>query len=71
MRSSTLGTYALCGFSSLSTLAVAVGVWNAVCPEKTKEMAGQMFRALWNANMSCFMTACVAGEQGLSRMYNL
>ena len=60
-RSTTLATYALCGFSSISTLAIAVGVWNSLCPQRTKEMASNMFRSLTNANISCFMTACIAG----------
>jgi len=59
-RSSSIGTYALCGFSSLSTLAIAVGVWNAVCPQKTAEMANQLPRVIINANISCFITACIA-----------
>lgn len=60
-RSRTLATYALCGFSSLSTLAIAVGVWQVVCPQKVSDMASQMGRALLNANMACFMTACISG----------
>jgi len=59
-RSASIGTYALCGFSSLSTLAIAVGVWNAVCPVKTAEMANQLPRVIINANISCFITACIA-----------
>lgn len=61
-RSQTLATYALCGFSSLSTLAVAVGIWTVVCPQRVKEMANQMLRVLVNANVACFMTACIAGR---------
>jgi pyrimidine nucleoside transport protein len=60
-RNQALTTYAMCGFSSISTLAIAVGVWNAVCPQRVKQMASSMFRVLVQANISCFMTACVAG----------
>jgi len=59
-RSACIATYALCGFSSLSTLAIAVGVWQAVCPEKTAEMSGSLPRVIINANISCFLTACIA-----------
>jgi len=59
-RGASIATYALCGFSSLSTLAIAVGVWNAVCPSKTAEMANQLPRVIINANISCFITACIA-----------
>jgi len=61
LRSQALTTYAMCGFSSLSTLAIAVGVWNSLCPQRVKQMASSMFRVLVQANVSCFMTACVAG----------
>ena len=61
-RSASITTYALSGFSSLSTLAIAVGVWNTVIPSKTKEMTSNMIRAVICANISCFMTACVAGN---------
>ncbi|ELU12189.1 hypothetical protein CAPTEDRAFT_123339 [Capitella teleta] len=61
-RSAAIATYALCGFSGLSTLAIAVGVWNFLCPSKIKEMTSQMWRAIINANISCFFTACVAGQ---------
>jgi len=60
-RSQALTTYAMCGFSSISTLAIAIGVWNSICPQRVKQMASQMFRTLCQANISCFMTACVAG----------
>jgi len=59
-RGASIATYALCGFSSLSTLAIAVGVWNSVCPCKTAEMANQLPRVIINANISCFITACIA-----------
>jgi pyrimidine nucleoside transport protein len=45
----------------VSTLAIAVGVWRAICPQKVPEMASQMFRGLSDANISCFFTACIAG----------
>jgi len=60
-RSASIATYALCGFSSFSTLAIAVGVWNSLAPTKTNEMSNQMVRVITNANISCFLTACIAG----------
>jgi len=60
-RSASIATYALCGFSSFSTLAIAVGVWNSLAPSKTHEMSNQMVRVITNANISCFLTACIAG----------
>lgn len=68
-RSRAIATYALCGFSSLSTLAIAVGVWNSLCPQKVAQMASSMFRVIVEANMSCFMTACIAGEFSIEIKY--
>ncbi len=60
-RSRALGTYALCGFCSLSTIAIAIGVWDAICPQRKEHFKKLMFRVLIQANISCFTTACVAG----------
>ena len=43
-------------------LAIAVGVWYSVCPEKVHQMSSQVWRAIINANVSCFFTACIAGQ---------
>lgn len=62
-RSVALVTYAMCGFSSISTLAIAVGVWYSICPQRVKLMVSMMFRVFVEANFSCYMTACVAGKK--------
>lgn len=69
-RSRAIATYALCGFSSLSSLAMSVGVWNSICPQKVAQMASSMFRVIVEANISCFMTACIAGEFSPVRVPN-
>ncbi len=61
-RSASITTYALSGFCSLSTMAIAVGVWQQLVPTKAKNMVENMWRAVICANISCFMTACVAGR---------
>lgn len=61
-RSTSIATYALCGFSSLSTIAISIGVWQAVCPQRVGDMANQLLRVAINANISCLLTACVAGK---------
>ena len=61
-RSRALGTYALCGFCSLSTIAIALGVWEAICPQRKKHFKKMMMQVLMQANISCFTTACVAGQ---------
>ncbi|CAH1792803.1 unnamed protein product [Owenia fusiformis] len=59
-RSAAIATYALCGFSGLATCAIAIGVWSALVPSRVSWVAEQMLRCVINANMACFLTACVA-----------
>ena len=61
-RSKALGTYALCGFCSMSTLAIAVGIWVVVCPPRRPLVSKLMIRVMFEANVACFTTACIAGE---------
>lgn len=61
-RSNAITTYAVCGFSSFGTLATFSGVWLAVCPNRWNAVLGFIPRVLLNANIACFMTACIAGE---------
>ncbi|CAH1792806.1 unnamed protein product [Owenia fusiformis] len=60
-RTQVIATYALCGFSSLSTVALSIGVWSAVEPRRINEVTSTVLRVIVNANISCFLTACVAG----------
>ena len=70
-RAASIATYALCGFCSVSTVSVAVGVWNAIVPERAALMASQLFRVTINANISCFLTACIAGEYKVLQIINI
>jgi len=60
-RASMLTTYAICGFSSFGTMAIFVGVWATIVPSRASELASLMPRVYMNTNISCFLTACVAG----------
>ena len=42
-------------------MSIAVGVWNTIVPSLTDRMSSHLLRAVINANVSCFMTACIAG----------
>jgi len=60
-RASMLTTYAICGFSSLGTLAIFLGVWASVISSRSREISRLMPRVYLNTNLSCFLTACIAG----------
>lgn len=60
-RSSILTTYALCGFSNFSSIAIQLGGIGTMAPEKRPVLAKYGMRALIGGTLACFMTACIAG----------
>lgn len=61
IRSQTIATYALCGFSNLSSIGIQLGCLGAMAPERKEDFARIALRALISGSAACFMTACVAG----------
>ena len=70
-RASMLTTYAICGFSSFGTLAIFVGVWATVVPSRATEMSRLIPRVYVNTNLSCFLTACIAGTKPSQLVYSV
>jgi CNT family concentrative nucleoside transporter len=60
-RSTVIATYALCGFAHIASLAIFVGGYAAIAPERRKDLAKTAFRALFAATLGCLMTGAVAG----------
>ena len=60
-RAVTITTYALCGFSNLSTIGMSLGAIAAIAPSRQSVLAHLSLRALIAANLACMMTACIAG----------
>lgn len=60
-RSAVMVTYALTGFAHIASIAIYVGGYIALAPEKMKEMTSLGFRALLGATLACLLTACFAG----------
>jgi CNT family concentrative nucleoside transporter len=60
-RSAVMVTYALTGFAHVASIAIFVGGYVALAPEKIKEMTSLGFRALLGATLACLLTACFAG----------
>ena len=62
IRSKTIATYALCGFSNLGSIAVTVGILSTLMPRSKKaNILRLVVSAMISGNTVCFMTACVAG----------
>jgi CNT family concentrative nucleoside transporter len=60
-RSTTILTYALCGFANFASIGIQVGGIGGLAPERRKDLAQLGFRAMIGGTLACFMTACVAG----------
>lgn len=60
-RASILTTYALCGFSNFSSIAIQLGGIGTMAPEKRPMLAAYGIKALIGGTLACYMTACIAG----------
>lgn len=60
-RTTTILTYALCGFANFSSVAIQIGGIGALAPSRRHDLARLGIRALVAGTLACFMTACVAG----------
>ncbi|XP_060066328.1 solute carrier family 28 member 3-like [Ylistrum balloti] len=60
-RSVVISTYALCGFSNISSIGIMLGALGAMAPSRKSDLSQVVFRAMIAGNVACFMTACIAG----------
>lgn len=60
-RSAILVTYALCGFSNFSSIAIQLGGIGTMAPEKRAVLARYGMKSLIAGTLACYMTACIAG----------
>jgi concentrative nucleoside transporter, CNT family len=60
-RSVVITTYALTGFASVASMAIFVGGFSAIAPERIKDISKLGFRALLGATLATLLTASLAG----------
>lgn len=60
-RSFTIATYALCGFANFGSIAIQIGGYSALVPERRKDFAKLGLRAMLGGSLTTLMTATVAG----------
>lgn len=60
-KSILITTFALCGFSNFSSIAIQVGAMSVLAPNQRANFAALGFRALLAASLACFMSALWAG----------
>lgn len=56
-----IATYALCGFSNFSSIAIQVGGIGSIAPNQQGNLSKLGMRALLAATLACLMTATIAG----------
>ncbi|KAM9206923.1 solute carrier family 28 member 3 isoform 1-T1 [Dugong dugon] len=61
IRSETIATYALCGFSNIGSLGMVIGGLTSIAPSRKRDITSGAVRALIAGTIACFTTACVAG----------
>jgi len=60
-KSVVIATYALCGFSNFSSIAIQVGGIGGMAPNQQGNLSKLGMRALLAATLACMMTATIAG----------
>ena len=60
-RSVAIATYALCGFSNFSSIAIQIGGIGGMAPERKADLARLGLRAMVAGSLACFQTATIAG----------
>ncbi len=59
-RAVVILTYALCGFSNISSIGIQIGGISALAPSQRSNLALLGVKALIGGSIACFLTACVA-----------
>lgn len=60
-RSRIILSYALCGFSNFSSIAIQIGGIGGLAPNRKKDLAQMGIKAIIGGSLAAFMTACIAG----------
>jgi concentrative nucleoside transporter, CNT family len=60
LRAQIILTYALCGFSNLTSVGIQIGGISALAPNQRPVLAQLGMKALLGGSIACFLTACVA-----------
>jgi CNT family concentrative nucleoside transporter len=60
-KSILIATYALCGFSNFSSIAIQIGGIGSMAPSQQGNLSKLGFRALLAASLACMTTAAIAG----------
>jgi CNT family concentrative nucleoside transporter len=60
-RATVIATYALCGFSNFSSIAIQIGGIGSIAPDRKHDIARLGLKAMIGGSLATFQTATVAG----------
>ncbi len=60
-KSRVIATYALCGFSNFSSIAIQIGGIGGIAPRRRQDLSRLALRAMIGGSIAAFMTAAIAG----------
>ena len=60
-RSAIISTYALCGFSNFASIGIQLGGIGAMAPERKKDLAKLVSKAMFGGAIASWLTATIAG----------
>ncbi|XP_067649042.1 solute carrier family 28 member 3-like [Haliotis asinina] len=60
-RTEVIATYALCGFSTVTSIGITLGTLVPMAPERKEDITRLIVRALIAGNLASFMTGSIAG----------
>jgi CNT family concentrative nucleoside transporter len=60
-KSIVIATYALCGFSNFSSIAIQLGGISIIAPNQQGNLSRLGLKSLMAASLACLMTATIAG----------
>ena len=60
-RSTTIATYALCGFANFASIGIQIGGISAIAPSRRGDLARLGLRAMVAGLLACYITATIVG----------
>jgi len=60
-RSAVIATYALCGFANFASIAIQIGGFGSISPERRSDVARLGLKAMFGGALASWLTATIAG----------
>ena len=61
VKTATIAAYALCGFANFASIGIQLGGIGAIAPERKKDLAKVVTKAMIGGALASWLTATIAG----------